>query len=160
VRESLFASLDAKSVLKGSRVLDLFAGSGALGLEALSRGAVFAQFVDASTDAVSAIRANVSAFQLGAGEVSVLKCDILKEATIRHLETPKQFDIIFLDPPYAITDASIQALLDNIHKYNLLAPDGTVILESESARCLDNTHFDCVNVKKYGGTVLQFFTQF
>src|SRR3954468_12744768 len=96
VREALFSILGAR--VPGARVLDLFAGSGALGLEALSRGAGEALFVDDAAAAVRAIRANLDA--LG-GQAEVRRADAL-----RFLDAARrggaQYDLVFLDPPYRL----------------------------------------------------------
>ncbi|MBM4434777.1 MAG: 16S rRNA (guanine(966)-N(2))-methyltransferase RsmD [Chloroflexi bacterium] len=95
VRESLFAMLDP--VVVGSRVLDLFAGAGSLGIEALSRGAARATFVDKDRAAVAAIRRNVAALGLG-GRATVVAADVL-----RHLAAGGggPYDLVFCDPPFA-----------------------------------------------------------
>lgn len=95
VRETLFSMLASRlGSFAELRVADLYAGSGALGLEALSRGAGFACFVDSDPAAVAAIRANIDA--LGAGErARVLPCSVAR------LPASQPFDLIFADPPYA-----------------------------------------------------------
>ena len=99
VREAVFSSLWSLGVLDGARVLDLFAGSGAMGIEALSRGAAAATFVEADTAAAAAIDANLAT--TGLGQVSrVLRMDVA-----RFLDEPGGwFDLAFVDPPYAFSD--------------------------------------------------------
>ena len=94
VRETLFNWVAA--VLEGSRCLDLFAGSGALGLEALSRGAGKATFVDQSRALMRALRANLET--LGASNGSVVEEDVL--AYLRHGNSGDAADLVFLDPPF------------------------------------------------------------
>jgi 16S rRNA (guanine966-N2)-methyltransferase len=93
VREALFSILGG--AVEGATVLDLFAGSGALGIEALSRGAASAVLVDSDRRAIDAIRANVDA--IGAAEATVVQRDAL--AWLR--TASGQYDLVFLDPPYS-----------------------------------------------------------
>jgi len=93
--------------LPGARVLDLFAGSGALGLEALSRGASTAEFVELAPKSLIALKANVSA--LGAGEAAVIhRGDALRFAAAL---TPLSYDVAFADPPYGLNMATRVAAL-------------------------------------------------
>ena len=104
VRESLFNILQAS--VPEARVLDLFAGSGALALEALSRGAVKATLVDCSTDAVQCIKRNAET--LGFAErVTVIRSD-WQAALMRLSKNGERFTLVFLDPPYRITDTGAQ----------------------------------------------------
>ena len=98
VREALFSTLGER--LDGGRVLDLFAGTGSLGLESLSRGASFARMVELDPAVVKLLQANVAA--LGAGErVRVVAADALSPAAWRD-PGDKRFDVIFYDPPYPL----------------------------------------------------------
>ncbi len=97
VREAVFSSLTSQGVVEGARVLDLFAGTGALGIEALSRGAAEATFVEADPAAVAAIGANLAATGLAGGTVVVADA-------LRFLADPGgDFDLAFVDPPYSFT---------------------------------------------------------
>lgn len=110
----------------GAEVLDLFAGSGALGLEALSRGAHHAVFVDSSPAAAKAIRANIATLK-AAGEF--LQADY-RAALDRFQAEKRVFDIVYLDPPYALKEVyqSVPALL---LEFALLSPCAAVVLEYE-----------------------------
>lgn len=109
VREALFSMLEARGALLDARVLDLFAGTGALGLEALSRGAHSVVAVDQNSRAVQAIRRNAAA--LGVQDsVQCVRSDLSRPETQRFVGP---FDLVLLDPPYAelaITDAWLKAL--------------------------------------------------
>jgi 16S rRNA (guanine966-N2)-methyltransferase len=97
VREAIFASLGSLGVLEGARVLDLFAGTGALGIEALSRGAATATFVDSDALAVEAIKANLASIGLTG--------TVIRSDAIRFLETTSEvFDLALADPPYAFSE--------------------------------------------------------
>jgi 16S rRNA (guanine(966)-N(2))-methyltransferase RsmD len=128
VREALFSALGTS--VEGARVLDLFAGSGALGLEALSRGAAFAVFVDRAPPAVAALGRNVAALGAGAG------CRILRREALAALAelgaAGERFDLMFLDPPYA-TDL-VERALGGIAARGLLAPGGAVVVEHQRDR--------------------------
>ncbi len=97
VREAVFSSLTSQGLVEGASVLDLFAGTGALGIEALSRGATRATFVEADPAAVAAIRANLATTGLTGGTVVV--ADALRFLT----EPGEDFDLAFVDPPYSFT---------------------------------------------------------
>ncbi len=99
VREAMFSSLTSIDAIRDARVLDLFAGTGALGIEALSRGAASATFVDADHAAVRAVEQNLATTGLG-GEAKVVLGDAL-----RFVESTKEtFDLALVDPPYAFDE--------------------------------------------------------
>src|SRR5438876_6237896 len=100
VREAWFSILQRP--LRGARVLDLFAGSGALGLEALSRGAVSADFVEIHRLALSSLKANITLLKVD-DRAAVHRVDALKFAELLH---PGQYDVAFADPPYASEHAA------------------------------------------------------
>lgn len=95
VREAWFSILQRS--LRGARVLDLYAGSGALGLEALSRGAASAEFVEVQRNALAALKANLKSLKVE-GRATIHRVDAVKFAEQLH---PGQFDVAFADPPYA-----------------------------------------------------------
>lgn len=128
VRESLFSRLEAKGVVWGEcRVLDLFAGSGSLAFEALSRGALEAVFVEKDPGAAACLARNAAA--LGAeGRCRILAEDALR-VTARRPANP--FQVIFIDPPYG--EALFAPTLKNILRQNWLAEDGFLIAEVEKS---------------------------
>ncbi len=99
VREAMFDMLEARDLVDGARVVDLFAGSGALGLEALSRGAAFATFVDTSAEAVAAIRGNLATLD-GQGPS---RAKVVQGEALRFLAGGIDADLVLCDPPYAFT---------------------------------------------------------
>lgn len=119
VRETVFNWLGPW--IEGRRVLDLFAGSGALGLEALSRGADEAVFVECARPAADALRANIEI--LGADKASVLCVDALRFLA----RTEDSFDLVFIDPPYA--DGLARTALERLLAHRLLRIGGQVYLE-------------------------------
>lgn len=122
LRESVFNI--CQSAIEGSRFLDLFAGSGAMGLEALSRGASHATFVERNRNAIASIRENIAALQV-ASQISLMTCSA--EAALVRLSSP--FDIVYVDPPYDIAAAP---LVEELLSRNLLAPNAIVFIEERS----------------------------
>ena len=128
VRESLFGRLGD---LRGFRVLDLFAGTGALAIEALSRGAEMAVLVDRSTRSLNVVRENLESLGLGT-RAQVIRGDAAK--TARRLKGGGRFDLVFLDPPYD-SDQAVSAL-DALVDSDLLAANATVVVESPKRHAL------------------------
>ena len=120
---AIFSSLQFE--LEGRRVLDLFAGSGQMGLEAVSRGADHAVLVDQSKDAVKIIQKNAEKTRLA--EDCTIICSDFSEF-LRQRRGKEPFDMVFIDPPYAMRacKAAVEALLEN----RLLKPHGIIVLES------------------------------
>ncbi len=125
VREAVFSHLG--TYFDGGLFLDLFAGSGAMGLEALSRGMERAVLVDSSSQAIAVITANVRDLQLQ-HDTEVLKCSY-RTAINRFHDERRAFDYIFIDPPYRFRLGS--ELLEEIRSLELLRPQGTIILETQ-----------------------------
>ncbi len=103
VRESLFDMLTSMDVIEGARVADLFAGSGALGIEALSRGAASAVFVESDREAVATIEANLAVLGDVATGGTVVRSDVLRWASGAVGSGGRDLDVVFADPPYAWT---------------------------------------------------------
>jgi 16S rRNA (guanine(966)-N(2))-methyltransferase RsmD len=124
-RESIFSRLAVRMDLAGVRVLDIFAGSGSLGIESLSRGAAHVTFVDSSRDAVAAIRANLADLDLS-DHARVLVSDVHR--AIGDLgRSHESFDLIFVDAPFKDdTSAEVLAMLGDLE---LLAPGGWIVVE-------------------------------
>src|SRR5262245_47937855 len=109
VREALFSALDARGAVVDARVLDLYAGSGALAIESLSRGAEFATLVERNRRAVEAINTNLET--LGFDEQArVVSQDATRYAG-SSAPSDAPFDLVFLDPPYEMSDEAVDALL-------------------------------------------------
>jgi len=126
VREALFASLTP--LLPGASVLDAFAGSGALGLEARSRGADRVTFIERERRALGALRRNIEA--VGLDGITVIAADAvrtLRDASRAGALTGAPFDLVLLDPPYALDDDTLAGLLADL--LPLLAPGATVVVE-------------------------------
>jgi 16S rRNA (guanine966-N2)-methyltransferase len=147
-REALFNSLAALMDLDGARVLDLFAGTGAVGLEALSRGAVAAVFVESDHAAAEILRHNIGAVGLPGAELS--RRPAAAHLTGAGADTP--FDLIFADPPYAFDDEHLAGLLTSLASARWLAADGIVVVE-RSARAAEPRwpdEIEPIKQKRYG----------
>lgn len=127
-RETLFNVLG--QWCDGLVVLDLFAGTGALGLEALSRGAAFCTFVDRGREALALCRANVDA--LGFADRAAVVSSPVERAWARLLAEPRRYDLVFADPPYAL-EAGLAVLTGAAP---LLQPAARVVIESGKAEAL------------------------
>jgi 16S rRNA (guanine966-N2)-methyltransferase len=149
VREAVFNALGSLGAVDGARVLDLYAGSGALGIEALSRGAAHTTFVDTDRAARQAIEQNLAATGL-ADRSEVVTADAVAHLR-RHVEqTGLSYDLVLLDPPYATDDESWATLLGLVSS---VAPDAVVVVESDrSPPAPDGWH--ALREKRYGGTLV------
>jgi 16S rRNA (guanine966-N2)-methyltransferase len=151
VRKALFDICRAE--VEGACFLDLYAGSGAMGLEALSRGAKEVTFVDRDPQSIKCIKHNVN--ELGVSAHSFVVCtDAIKAL---HLLTKKGalFDLIYVDPPYALeTKGILTAVIDS----NLLSPSGLLILEQKSSSPFaPPLSLHLLSTRTFGGTTLQIF---
>jgi 16S rRNA (guanine(966)-N(2))-methyltransferase RsmD len=134
LRQSLFDILAPE--LPGSRFLDAFAGSGAIGLEALSRGAARVVFVDVSGPAIAAIRENVAALAAAGGDVQVLRQDA-RLALAALADSGVRFDVVYLDPPY---DSGLyEEVLEIVSAMGLLREGGVAVAEHFHKRGLPAT---------------------
>lgn len=152
VKESLFNIL--QNQIKNSVVLDLFAGSGALGIEALSRGAAKAYFCDTNRDAINVIKENLNKTRL-ISKAEVLNVDYKKALN----NINESFDLIFLDPPYKL-DIAVDALKSIINN-NLLKSEGIIVIETDEIdrdinELYNLSEIDIIDKRKYGRANLIF----
>ena len=127
VKDGLFSALQCD--IEGRKVLDLFAGTGQLGIECLSRGAASAVFVDRRADAVKLIRENLRLTELED------RARVVAGESMEYLKSIREpFDIIFLDPPYAA--GLLEPAIAHIAKFDILAPHGIIAAEHPAARVL------------------------
>lgn len=153
VKEAMFNIIQYDII--GKDVLDLFAGSGALGIEALSRGANKAIFCDNSAEAIKIIKTNIENTR-NLEQSEILNKDYI--TALKHLaESNKRFDIIFLDPPYEtdFAEKAIKEILD----LNLLSKDGMIILETDDTKkeeALKAQKIEIFDKRKYGRVILIF----
>lgn len=145
VREALFNICQEEVV--GARFLDLYAGSGAVGFEALSRGAAHVVFVEKSSPALQCLRGNAAALQVER-KVEILAADVPQ--AIKRLSGQPSFELIYLDPPYSEdpTPAVEKLLL-----FGLLTPLGHLFLETQNA-ALDFSGLSLLKSRRFGTTLL------
>lgn len=139
VKEALFSAIQFE--LAGKHVLDLFAGSGQLGLEALSRGAEDAVFVDADAHVVKLIEGNVK--KTGFAQ----KANVFRGEALSFLRTCHQkFNLIFLDPPYQteLLEDSMKAIIE----FDILSPNGIIVAEYPKGKSIDS--FGLIPSREYG----------
>ena len=147
VKESLFGII--QNYIKDSIVLDLFAGSGSLGIEALSNGANECYFFDNNIELINIIKKNT----VGINGAHIMKSDyrnsleLLKNSNIK-------FDIVFLDPPYKFN--LINDCLNKIYEYNLLNKDGIIVCEYESEN-ITTDNFELIKEKSYGSKNIKIY---
>lgn len=156
VKESLFNILG--HVHEDSLVLDLFAGSGSIGIEFLSRGAKECYFVDLSSQSISVINDNLlhtKLIQLS----TVIKSDAIK--AIKHLHNKRlKFDYIYLDPPFRHKDL-LYNVLSTLNEYPILCDEALLIIEHESDLALEDSgfSFNKIDERRYGSKTITFFRQ-
>lgn len=158
VKEALFSSLQSRfGSFSGLAVLDLFAGSGGLGIEALSRGAESALFVDSHPESLRLIGKNLVLTGLE-GAATTLRTDAL-QAVADLGRSERRFDIIFADPPYREREL-IDRLLQRLTAAAPLSPDGMIVLESDTKTDLNLPEgLLLVDRRVYGDTALWFLSR-
>ncbi len=153
VKEAVFSMLQFD--LEGRKVLDLFAGSGQMALEALSRGAASAVLLDENPQAVNIIKENAKKTKL------FPQCNILctdASAYLRNRSGKERFDLIFMDPPYA--QKIMSKMLHQLSRADILAPRAIIICETEDELPPDTPDtFDFVKHVKYGRVYITVFTK-
>ncbi|WP_344611400.1 16S rRNA (guanine(966)-N(2))-methyltransferase RsmD [Dactylosporangium salmoneum] len=151
VREALFSSLDNLVDLDGARFADLYAGSGAVGLEACSRGAEHVLLVEADAKAARVVRDNVAALGVGA------RVRVVADKVERLVagEPDGRYDAVFIDPPYAVADERVRAVLEALAE-RWLAPGAVVVVErsSRGAPMAWPGGLEQVAERRYGETAL------
>jgi 16S rRNA (guanine966-N2)-methyltransferase len=148
VREALFAALGP---LEDAHVLDLFAGSGALGIEALSRGAARAVFVERAHPALTALRANLDALGLGSDVAEVRPADA--RAALRTARTRgEKYDLVLVDPPYRLAPGLGRELEEAL--VAVLAPGSLLVTESDRRAPMD-LKLAVTRERRYGDTLIR-----
>lgn len=156
VREALFSSLEARDAIRGAHVMDLYAGSGALGLEAASRGAASVLLVESDRGASATIRANIS-------DLGVAGARLQSSTVERALNRPAslRYDVVLADPPYDVSEDSLAGVLEMLLAHQWLAQEPIIVVE-RSSRSPEPRWPDGIiatDSKAYGETVLWYATQ-
>jgi len=153
VKEALFNIIQFD--IENKNILDLFAGSGAIGIEAISRGAKSVTFCDNSSEAIKVIKTNVQNTR-SIEQSTILQKDYI--TALKYLaERQAKFDIIYLDPPYKTDFANIA--IEQIINLNLLSKDGIIILETDDTKKeeeIKNEGIEIFGKRKYGRAILIF----
>lgn len=153
-REALFSMI--AHYIEGAKVLDLFAGSGSLGLESLSRGAESCVFVDENRECTNTVKLNLRSLRLNGGKV--VQTDVIKFVNKVSLS---RYDVIFADPPYWKSAGDRDFVAEMFESENfaeLLVDDGMLVVEvDERAEVVANDQWDLVDRRKYGGCSILFF---
>jgi 16S rRNA (guanine966-N2)-methyltransferase len=168
VREALFSSLDSMLELSSARVLDLYAGTGAVGLEALSRGAAHVTLVESGREAGLVVRRNVETIGLPGAVVRHERVESFlasSEASPSHPAAPSAppaasaelFDLVFADPPYGLADGALDAVLNLLCEPVSWLADAAVVVIERSTRSAPPSWpvvIEAIKSKRYGDAVL------
>ncbi|WP_133850647.1 16S rRNA (guanine(966)-N(2))-methyltransferase RsmD [Labedaea rhizosphaerae] len=148
VREALFSAIEAAVDLDGARVLDLYAGSGALGLEALSRGAAAVSMVERDRNALAVLRRNI-------GSVGLPGAEAVPGAvgTVLARGCAEAYDLVLADPPYAVEQAELTTVLTSLAEHGWVADGSLVIVERAKGTAPDwPDGFEPLRSRRYGDT--------
>jgi 16S rRNA (guanine966-N2)-methyltransferase len=158
VKESVFSKLEYLEALQGARVLDLFAGTGALGFEALSRGAAALTAVEKNSQASAILKENALLIEKAlTNQGEACKIQIVSQSAEKFLSTAtgKEFDLVFLDPPYEYSNTELEKLLDVLK--GQLAKGSLIVLErSSKSKLLTIGPLSVEDEKTYGDTKVWF----
>ncbi|MCX7909700.1 MAG: 16S rRNA (guanine(966)-N(2))-methyltransferase RsmD [Ignavibacteria bacterium] len=155
VREAIFDTLANYINFENLIVLDLFAGTGMLGIEALSRGASFCQFVDNNKVAIEIISSNLNTLNIEKEKYKITFADVF--SFLRSYQSEKKFDLVFSDPPYGL---ELNNKLISHNGIKKIAKYGTIfIIEISNKETInENPNFKMFNKKNYGDTNILFFS--
>ena len=157
VKESVFSILESMNAIKGAVVVDLFAGTGALGLEAASRGARSVTLVERDQAAAKVCKENIALVDAGLRKSgSESSINLRQESSVRFLKTASHADLIFIDPPYGFSNSEISNLLEKIPR----TPGALIVLErsSKSEEQEIPESYSRLREVSYGDTVVYFLT--
>ena len=157
VKESLFSKLESYDIIRDARVLDAFGGSGALGCEALSRGAASVTLLDTYPKAVAVIRKNVAAVEKAMGRTGSSSTRVQQSQALTYVKSASgPWDLVFIDPPYAMLNEQVSELLEALTPK--LAEGAVVVVErsSRDAEPVWGEGLYCFSTRQHGETVLYY----
>ena len=157
VKESLFSKLESYDIIRDARVLDAFGGSGALGCEALSRGAASVTLLDTYPKAVAVIRKNVAAVEKAMGRAGSSSTRVQQSQALTYVKSASgPWDLVFVDPPYAMPNEQVSELLEALTPK--LAEGAVVVVErsSRDAEPVWGEGLYCFSTRQHGETVLYY----
>lgn len=153
-KEALFSILDSKKYninIYNSKLIDIFSGTGALGIEALSRGAKKVYFLDQDSKSIQIIKTNISKLKINDQDDITIK--IIKEEATKALKKLNEiFDIVFMDPPY--NKNIIKEILENLKNHNLINTNSYIFAESDKTEIVDCNGYEVLDTKIYGKSKL------
>lgn len=152
IKETIFNILSSKGFVGNVKVLDLFSGSGALGIESLSRGAEKVVFIDKNKDSFVLTKKNLEF--VGADKNSYEIYNVDYEFALKKLKE-KHFDLVFVDPPYSLHIEN--RILDFIKKYDVLSKDGVIMIEHESKNVFTDKDF-VIDTRSCGSMSISFLS--
>ena len=154
LKEALFSILDSKKYntnIHNSSVIDICSGTGALGIEALSRGANKIYFIDQETKSIQIIEKNISKLKINNEDKIFIK--VIKDKSTKALKKINHvFDIVLIDPPYKTK--IIEETLQDLKNYNLIKTHSYIFAESSNAEIFDFNGYELLDTKKYGKSKL------
>lgn len=155
-REALFNSLNNIITFENIRVLDLFAGTGAIGIEALSRGALLSVFIESGFKQIQTIKSNLEILKINSSQAKIIKRKVLDFLTSTKDE--EKYDLIFADPPYKLNEYS--SILEIISDKKILNLEGLIVLEMTDAKIpAIPESMEVFKEKKYGTTKFLFIRE-
>jgi 16S rRNA (guanine966-N2)-methyltransferase len=157
LKEALFSILESKKYninINNSSVIDICSGTGALGIEALSRGANKIYFIDQETKSIQIIQKNISKLKINNEDKIFIK--VIKDKSTKALKKINHvFDIVLIDPPYKTK--IIEETLQDLKNYNLIKTHSYIFAESSNAEIIDFNGYELLDTKKYGKSKLTIF---
>ena len=148
IREAIFSALNN---IEGYEALDLYAGSGAMGLEALSRGAKKVTFVDVSGLAIKTVKSNIASLKIPTEEYELIKDKDVNALAIFKQRNQK-FDLVFLDPPYETGE--YEKIVSLLYEHDLLSKNAILVLESNRPIVLENLDYEKNKEYHYGEIIV------
>ena len=146
-KEAVFSAITSHFANEGgmssahARVLDMFAGSGALGIEALSRGACFACFCEKSARALKVVRSNLQTLGVDKNDYTTLQKNAFSDDTLDAIAKLGEFDLLFLDPPYQVVSDMLFCLVNRLLERGIVAKNALIFLERSSSEDMSGTSF-------------------